>query len=111
METAKNNHNEADKEILFSKAIKAGQRIYYLDVKMNRRQEMYVSITESKKTVTGGADMPQVNYEKHKVFIYKEDFQKFVDGFQEILGYIQKEQGEAEPRPEQDEEIKIDMEF
>lgn len=59
---------ENDKEIVFSKAIKAGKRIYYLDVKKNRKEEMFIAITESKKVVSLDKDDPQVNFEKHKNF-------------------------------------------
>ena len=85
--------NETDKEIVFSKAIKAGKRIYYLDVKKNRKDEMFLAITESKKIVLGEGSEPQVNFEKHKIFLYKEDFEKFVNGLQEAIRYIEQEQG------------------
>ena len=72
-----------DKEIVFSKSIKAGKRIYYLDVKKNRKDEMFLAITESKKVVTGEGDDSQVSFEKHKIFLYREDFQKFMAGLTE----------------------------
>ena len=49
----RNTATDVDKEIVFSKAIKAGKRIYYLDVKKNRKGEMFLAITESKKVVSG----------------------------------------------------------
>ena len=58
---------DGDKEIVFSKAIKAGKRIYYLDVKKNRKDEMFLAITESKKIVSGEGDDSQVSFEKHKI--------------------------------------------
>ena len=64
---------DGDKEIVFSKAIKAGKRIYYLDVKKNRKDEMFLAITESKKIVSGEGDDSQVSFEKHKIFLYKEN--------------------------------------
>ena len=70
---------DGDKEIVFSKAIKAGKRIYYLDVKKNRKDEMFLAITESKKIVSGEGDDSQVSFEKHKIFLYKEDFEKFMN--------------------------------
>lgn len=79
---------ENDKEIVFSKAIKAGKRIYYLDVKKNRKEEMFIAITESKKVVSLDKDDPQVNFEKHKIFLYKEDFEKFAQGLEEVIEYI-----------------------
>ena len=85
-----------DKEIIFSKAIKAGKRIYYLDVKRNRKGELFLAITESKKIVYGEGDNAKVNFEKHKIFLYKEDFEKFAEGFQEALAYIEDKQGKYE---------------
>lgn len=113
---------ENDKEIVFSKAIKAGKRIYYLDVKKNRKEEMFIAITESKKVVSLDKDDPQVNFEKHKIFLYKEDFEKFMNGLQQAIDFIGHEQGttsEAHYQPatateemtSQSEEIKIDIDF
>jgi hypothetical protein len=81
-----------DKEILFSKSVKAGKRIYYLDVKKNRKEEMFLTITESKKVVMGEGDNSQVNFEKHKIFLYQEDFDKFLDGMKQVVDYINEKQ-------------------
>lgn len=89
-----------DNEIIYSKAIKAGKRIYYLDVKKSRNGDLYLAITESKKKVTGYDENVQVTYEKHKIFLYKEDFEKFSEGLEDVIGFIVKEQGEAVPRAE-----------
>ena len=116
---------DGDKEIVFSKAIKAGKRIYYLDVKRNRKEEMFLAITESKKIVSGEGDDSQVSFEKHKIFLYKEDFEKFMAGLQQAIQFIADEQGLPEPRLEEKElasdeetgeslsenEIKIDIDF
>ena len=77
-----------DKEIVFSKSIKAGKRIYYLDVKKNRKDEMFLAITESKKVVMGEGDDSQVSFEKHKIFLYKEDFGKFMAGLEQAINFI-----------------------
>ena len=77
-----------DKEIVFSKSIKAGKRIYYLDVKKNRKDEMFLAITESKKVVTGEGEDAQVSFEKHKIFLYREDFEKFMNGLNEAINFI-----------------------
>ena len=79
-----------DKEIVFSKSIKAGKRIYYLDVKKNRKDEMFLAITESKKVITGEGDDSQVSFEKHKIFLYREDFQKFMAGLTEAIDFIER---------------------
>ncbi|HNX87577.1 MAG TPA: DUF3276 family protein [Paludibacteraceae bacterium] len=95
-----------DSEIIYSKAIKAGKRIYYLDVKKSRNEDLYLAITESKKKVTGYDEEAQVTYEKHKIFLYKEDFDKFIEGLEDVVGFIKKEQGEATPRPEYNPDYK-----
>lgn len=84
----KMNADMNDKEIVFSKSIKAGKRIYYLDVKKNRKDEMFLAITESKKVVTGEGDDSQVSFEKHKIFLYKEDFDKFTSGLSQAIDFI-----------------------
>ena len=86
-----------DKEIVFSKSIKAGKRMYYLDVKKDRRNDLFLSITESKrKSVTEDG---QFIFEKHKIFLYKEDFDKFESAFKEALDFMRaqiKEQSSEE---------------
>ncbi|MBQ4358235.1 MAG: PUR family DNA/RNA-binding protein [Paludibacteraceae bacterium] len=80
-----------DQEIIYSRSIKAGKRIYYLDVKRNRKGEMYLAITESKKIISGYDENAQVSYEKHKIFLYREDFEKFEDGISDVMGFIRRE--------------------
>ena len=77
-----------DKEIVFSKSIKAGKRIYYLDVKKNRKDELFLAITESKKVMINGDNDPHVSFEKHKIFLYKEDFDKFLDNLKQAIEFI-----------------------
>ena len=117
-ESKKSSMNESDKEIVFSQAIKAGKRIYYIDVKKNRKEDMYISITESKKLVSGEGDNATVSFEKHKIFLYREDFAKFISGLNEAIGYVVAEQGEFIPRiqeapaePKEEEKLNIDIEF
>ena len=93
-----------DNEIIYSKAIKAGKRIYYLDVKKSRNEDLFLAITESKKKVVGFDEDAQVTYEKHKIFLYKEDFDKFIEGLEDVVGFIKREQGEAIPRTEESTE-------
>jgi len=87
-----------DNEIIYSKAIKAGKRIYYLDVKKSRNEDLYLAITESKKKVVGLNEDAQVTYEKHKIFLYKEDFDKFIEGIEDVVSFIKREQGDAPQR-------------
>jgi len=96
----KRENEKKDSEIIFSKAIKAGKRIYYLDVKKSRFDDMFLTITESKKKVTGTNDDTQVVYEKHKIFLYKEDFDSFSKGLEEMINFVKKEQGETPQREE-----------
>ncbi len=89
-ESMKKKHVEGggDREILYSKAIKAGKRIYYLDVKRNLKDDLFVAVTESKKVQA--KDSSQVLFEKHKIFLYKEDFEKFMEGMRDVIDYINK---------------------
>ncbi len=87
-----------DNEIIYSKAIKAGKRIYYLDVKKSRNDDLFLAITESKKKVVGFDEDAQVTYEKHKIFLYKEDFDKFIEGIEDVVKFIKQEQGDAPQR-------------
>lgn len=100
VEKKKFEFEKRDNDIIYSRAIKAGKRIYYLDVKKSRNDDLYLAITESKKKVMGQNDDVQVTYEKHKIFLYKEDFEKFVEELQDVIGFITKEQGKATPRSE-----------
>ncbi|MDR0574129.1 MAG: PUR family DNA/RNA-binding protein [Tannerella sp.] len=84
--TDKTSRGLGDKEIVYSKAIKAGKRIYYLDVKKNLKEDLFIAITESKRNQTKEGE--PVTFEKHKIFLYKEDFDKFMDGMSEIIHYI-----------------------
>ncbi len=76
-----------ESDIVFSRTIKAGKRIYYLDVKKNRKEELFLAITESKK-VTNDEQSQLIHFEKHKIFLYKEDFDKFQEALNETLNFI-----------------------
>ncbi len=75
-----------EREEHFSKAVRAGKRTYFFDVKSTRSNDLYLTITESKRRFTKEGEKPF--YEKHKIFLYREDFDKFLDGFKEAVGYI-----------------------
>ena len=87
-EFRKKTADEIEKDVIFSHAIKAGKRIYYMDVRKTRKNEMYLSITESKKIVSGEGDDQQVSFEKHKIFLYREDFSNFIDGLTKTIKFI-----------------------
>lgn len=109
-----------EKEIVFSKSVKAGKRIYYLDVKKNRKDEMYLAITESKKIVQGEGEDSQVSFEKHKIFLYNEDFDKFMAGLTQAIAYIEERQQvpkreyverDEQPGQQQAAGVNLDFEF
>jgi hypothetical protein len=70
---------------IFSKAVRAGKRTYFFDVKATKRNDYFLTITESKKRFQKDG---RFFFEKHKIFLYKEDFEKFADGFTEVIEYI-----------------------
>ena len=72
---------------LFSKAVKAGKRTYFFDVKATRNDEKYITITESKRRVDENTN--QFFYEKHKIFLYKEDFEKVAKGLNDAIKYVE----------------------
>jgi hypothetical protein len=76
------------REEIHSKVVRAGKRTYFFDVKATRRNDYYLTITESKKRF--GRD-GKFFYEKHKLFLYKEDFDKFADAITEVIEYIREE--------------------
>jgi hypothetical protein len=85
-EFEKNESNDRNNDSdLFSKAVRAGKRTYFFDVKSTRGNDYYLTITESKKRF--GQD-GKFFYEKHKIFLYKEDFEKFLDGLNEAVDNI-----------------------
>ena len=87
------------REEIHSKAVRAGKRTYFFDVKATRRNDYYLTITESKKRFNRDG---KFFYEKHKLFLYKEDFDKFSDSLKEIIEFIR----EANPEPiEPDEQV------
>jgi hypothetical protein len=77
------NHNQ--REEVFSKSVRAGKRTYFFDVKSTKAQDFYLTITESKKRI---GDDGSPFFEKHKIFLYREDFQKFLDGLNEAINHV-----------------------
>ncbi len=85
-----------DREEIYSKAVRAGKRTYFFDVKATRRDDYYLTITESKKRFDQEG---RFHFEKHKLFLYKEDFEKFAEGLSEVVEYIKAN------NPRNDEEV------
>jgi hypothetical protein len=112
----------ATRNIIHTKTIRAGKRTYFFDVKSTRNNEYYLTITESKRKFS---DDGKFYYEKHKVFLYPEDFEKFTDALSEIIGYINANQPDTsldspdvnqqllagnEPENQDQEEVTADVE-
>lgn len=74
-------------------AVRAGKRTYFFDVRSTRGKDLYLTVTESKRHTHTSGD---VTYEKHKIFLYKEDFQKFREGFIDALEHIAELQNSGE---------------
>ncbi|GAB2976363.1 hypothetical protein GCM10027049_09000 [Mucilaginibacter puniceus] len=85
-----------EREEVFSKKVRAGKRTYFFDVKATRSNDYYVTITESKKRLEDGV------FIKHKIFLYKEDFEKFAEGLMGTIDYIKEHQEVVEKRYEYD---------
>jgi hypothetical protein len=83
MEENENKGRERDE--IFSRAIRAGKRTYFFDVKTTVENEAYLTITESKRRFN---DQGKFFYEKHKLFLYKEDFDKFSTGLSDVIEFI-----------------------
>ena len=74
-----------DRDEIYSKPVRAGKRTYFFDVKATRNNDYYLTITESKKKLEKDGSQ---NYEKHKIFLYKEDFDKFAERLDNAVAYI-----------------------
>jgi len=83
-----------ERDEVYSKKVRAGKRTYFFDVKATRSNDYYVTITESKKRLEDGV------FVKHKIFLYKEDFEKFAEGLMETVEYIKANKEVVEKRYE-----------
>lgn len=88
---------KTDREEIFSKSVRAGKRTYFFDVKTTRRNDYYLTLTESKKRFNRDG---RFYFEKHKIFLYKEDFEKFTVGLTEAIEYIKENAPEILEREE-----------
>jgi hypothetical protein len=71
---------------IYSKVVRAGKRTYFFDIKATKGNDLYITLTESKKSFGDDGDG---NYQKHKIFLYKEDFEKFREGLDDVLVKIE----------------------
>lgn len=76
---------ERNGDDVFSKPVRAGKRTYFFDVKATKGNDYYLTITESKRRVDKDG---RFVYDKHKIFLYKEDFEKFTEGLEEVIKFI-----------------------
>ncbi len=76
----------SDQNEIYSKVVRAGKRTYFFDIKSTKSNDLYITLTESKKTFGEDGDG---NYQKHKIFLYKEDFEKFREGLDDVLSKIE----------------------
>lgn len=85
MEGYEQNDGMDERDEIYSNAVKAGKRTYFFDVKVTRNNDYYLTITESKKRFDNNGNP---SFEKHKVFLYKEDFDKFVEGLEDVINVV-----------------------
>jgi len=97
-----NSESTKNREDMFSKAVRAGKRTYFFDVKATRQNEFFLTITESKKIFN--QQTGKFSFEKHKIFLYREDFDKFKDALHEALNAIMSGQAELADRTGLEEE-------
>ena len=77
--------DQNNREEIYSRPVRAGKRTYFFDVKATRGQDLYMTITESKRRFD---DDGNVHYQKHKIFLYREDFENFEEGFVDAVQKI-----------------------
>ena len=77
--------HERSGEDVFSKPVRAGKRTYFVDEKATKGNDFYLTITEIKRRMDSNGHFAN---DKHKIFLYKEDFEKFTEGLEEVIAYI-----------------------
>lgn len=100
-------NNERKRDEIFSRAVRAGKRTYFFDVKSTRKGEYYLTITESKRKFNN--EQGKFYYEKFKLFLYKEDFDKFKNALGDTIGFINENQQipEEEGQEEQQNQTQL----
>lgn len=99
-------NKEIEKVEIYSKRVRAGKRTYFFDVKSTRSNDYYLTITESKKRYKDDG----FTYEKHKIFLYKEDFKKFIDALEETINHVKTELMPEVDFSKFDEEVSVESE-
>ncbi|PJB12837.1 MAG: DNA-binding protein [Flavobacteriales bacterium CG_4_9_14_3_um_filter_40_17] len=85
------NNERNDREEIYSKVLRAGRRTYFFDVRSTRAGDYYLTLTESKKFTH---DDGSFHYQKHKIYLYKEDFESFTEHLKEMTDFVYNEKGE-----------------
>ncbi|WP_017733665.1 DUF3276 family protein [Nafulsella turpanensis] len=80
-------NKETEKAEIYSQRVRAGKRTYFFDVKSTRSNDYYLTITESKRRLKDDGYV----YEKHKIFLYKEDFEKFLEALKDSVDHVKTE--------------------
>jgi hypothetical protein len=101
-------NKDMNREEIYSRVIRAGKRTYFFDVKATRAGEQYLTITESKRRFNN--EQGKFYYEKHKLFLYKEDFEKYSRGLSEVIEFIETGKKAPEPEPEVEKDKEKDKE-
>jgi hypothetical protein len=86
-----NENGMMEKDEIFSKVLRAGRRTYFFDVRATKADDYYLTITESKKFTNADGSF---HYKKHKIYLYKEDFDGFAEILNEMTSYIVEEKGQ-----------------
>ncbi len=97
-----------ESDILFTRTVKAGKRVYYIDVKQDRNSEYYISLTESKR-IREGSDEAPPQFEKHKIFVYREDIGKIREAFEAASAYVAQESTAKQEQPLADAPLNYDL--
>ena len=113
-----NEEKKRQRDEIFSKAVRAGKRTYFFDVKATRSNDYYLTITESKRRYKDDG----YYYEKHKIFLYKEDFNKFIEALNGTVDHVKNEllpdvdftqfdNSEEEDKETEDSELGTDLKW
>ena len=95
----KESYDRNDRNEIFSKSVRAGKRTYFFDVKTTKSDEMFLTITESKRRFDN--ETGKFFFQKNKLFLYGEDFEKFTKGLSDVISFIHTG---IKPEPEDDEQ-------
>jgi hypothetical protein len=100
-ESLENEQTQSNHEEVFTDSFRAGKRTYFFDVKATKNSELYITITESKRRLQKNG---KFLYEKHHIYLFKEDFEKFANSLNTVVDYIKQNQPAAITSESTDEE-------